>query len=189
MPVCEWRDVPGYEGLYRVSDSGDVYSCITSKVLKHNVTRTGYHTVELFKRDGSKSKRISVHRIVAAAFIPNTNNYPQVNHKDENKDNNAADNLEWCTAKYNMNYGEMAKIRHTLIDYSALWRKELARTNGKAVSKPVDQFTLDNSFIATFDSGKEASRKTGVNHSHILECCMGKVKTAGGYIWKYRKVG
>lgn len=187
--MVEWRDVVGYEGLYSVSNTGEVFSHITNRALKHNITSTGYHTVELFKRNGEKSKRVLVHRLVAAAFLPNSFNYPQVNHLDENKDNNSADNLEWCTAKHNMNYGKMAKIRHTLIDYSAPWRKELARKNGKAVSRPVDQFDKNGKLIASYESAKEASRQTGANASHILECCAGKrYKTVKGFIWKYRKV-
>lgn len=187
--MVEWRDVVGYEGLYSVSNTGEIFSHITNRVLKHNIMSTGYHTVELFKRNGEKSKRVLVHRLVAAAFLPNSFNYPQVNHLDENKGNNCADNLEWCTAKYNMNYGKMGKIRHTLIDYTAENRKEIARKNGKATSRPVEQFTIDGVFMASYPSLAEASRITGANKSHIGECCKGKIyKTVGGFIWKYGKV-
>ena len=184
----EWRQIAEYEGRYSVSSDGEVFSHLSNKVLSQNIGITGYHTVELFDGSG-KSKRLLVHRIVALAFIPNPDNLPQINHKDENKGNNCVDNLEWCTAKYNMNYGLGAKIRHTLIDYEAEWRKALARKNGRAASKPVDQFLKDGTLIASYASGAEASSKTGFNRSHILECCNGKrYKTVGGYIWKFRKV-
>ena len=187
--MVEWRDVVGYEGLYSVSNAGEIFSHITNKVLKHNVSPNGYHTVELFKRNGEKSKRVLVHRLVAMAFLQNTFNYPQVNHIDENKENNCANNLEWCTAKHNMNYGNMAKIRHTLIDYTTENRKDIARKNGKAVSKPVEQFSVDGLYIASYPSAAEAGRITGISKSHIGECCNGnRYKTVGGYIWKFGKV-
>lgn len=185
----EWRDVVGYEGFYSVSNAGEVFSHITNKILKHNVTPNGYHTVELFRRDGSKSKRLLVHRLVAVSFLPNPNNYTQINHLDENKSNNAVSNLEWCTAKYNMNYGKMAKLRHTHIDYGSQARKEVARKNGKSASRPVDQFDKNGNFIASFKSIRDAEKEFGVANSHISECCKGKrYKTVFGFIWKYRKV-
>lgn len=142
-------------------------------------------SVELFK--DKKGKKFLVHRLVALAFIPNPNCLPQVNHKDENRANNDVDNLEWCSAKYNMNYGMGAKTRHLKIDYSKPSYALNARANGKKVSRPVAQYGRDGSFICDYESGKEAHRKTGINHSHILECCAGKVKTAGGYIWEYKR--
>ena len=184
-----WHDVPDYNGRYLVSDNGEVFSTITHKVLKPNISRSGYHTVELFKGDGSKSKRVLIHRLVAFLFIPNPQNYPQVNHKDEDKSNNRADNLEWCTPKYNMNYGEMAKIRHTLIDYTKPIFKEIALKNSMENRRQVDQFDKSGNYIASYDSIKDAERAIGVKSSHIVDCCKGgKHKTSNGYIWKYRKV-
>lgn len=108
----EWRAVVGYEGLYQVSNLGRVMSLERYdrakkfwprriRVLSHD--SDGYLVVCLYK-DGAK-KTCKVHRLVAQAFIDNPNNYPEVNHIDENKENNCIDNLEWCTTKYNLTYG------------------------------------------------------------------------------------
>ena len=110
--VEEWRDIVGYEDIYQVSNLGNVRSLdrivvrkngskvvYNGKMLGLTITRKGY--VVASTKDGPKY----VHRLVAEAFIPNPDNLPQVNHKDENKANNRADNLEWCTDKYNVNYG------------------------------------------------------------------------------------
>ena len=188
IPV-QWRPVVDYEGLYEVNQFGDVRSLFRyKKVLKWNISREGYASVQLFKN--GIGKRISVHRIVAFAFIPNPDSLPQVNHKDENKLNNCAENLEWCSAEYNMNYGIGGQTRHAKINYFSSPRKEHAKKNAMTMKKPVSQYTLDGRLIASFSSGKEASIKTGANHSHIMECCAGKrYKTVGGYIWKYATEG
>lgn len=115
--IEEWRPVVGYEGLYEVSNTGRVRSvdryvktCYGSyrlhkgKVLSPGIRPDGYLVVSL------QYRMFRVHRIVAEAFLPNPDNLPQVNHKDEDKSNNRVDNLEWCTAKYNNNYGT-ARIR------------------------------------------------------------------------------
>lgn len=104
----EWRDIDGYEDLYQVSNMGRVLSLKFNhtennpKILKP-IELLGYLVVNLYK-DG-KMKSFKIHRLVAKAFIPNPDNLPEVNHKDENKFNNVVDNLEWCTTKYNINYG------------------------------------------------------------------------------------
>ena len=115
--IEEWRPIPGYEGLYEVSNTGRVRSvdryvktCYGSyrlhkgKVLSPGIRPDGYLVVSL------QYRMFRVHRLVAQAFLPNPDNLPQVNHKDENPGNNNVDNLEWCTAKYNNNFGT-ARIR------------------------------------------------------------------------------
>ena len=109
-----WKDIPGYEGLYQVSNNGEVKSLRyrkkkdTQTILKSAPNHSGYLHVSLVK-DG-KTSTIQIHRLVAMAFIPNPNNYPVVNHKDWNVQNNAADNLEWCSHKYNCQYRKAADI-------------------------------------------------------------------------------
>ena len=164
-----------------------MYSLRSEKYLKPNMSKSGYLSVELFDENG-KSKRLLIHRLVAMAYIPNPENLPQVNHIDENPLNNAVSNLEWCTAKYNMNYGNGAKTRHSKIDYITESRKTTARINGAKQSKTVLQYSRNGEFIARYNSAAEASRKTGANHSHIIECCNGKrYKTVNNFIWKFGK--
>ena len=110
-----WKDIKDYEGIYQVSNLGRVKSCdrcirnsrgvwhIKEKILKCSKRNDGYIMVAL--RYNGDNRRILVHRLVAEAFIPNPNNLPLVNHKDESRDNNKADNLEWCTNEYNLHYG------------------------------------------------------------------------------------
>lgn len=186
IPVV-WKDALGYEGLYQVSNTGKIKSLFRyKKELKPNITRGGYATVELFK--DKKSKRLLIHRIVAFAFIENASNLPQVNHIDENKLNNNVENLEWQTAKENMNYGTRLERQIKNTDFSKNIYKENARKNGKVVSKSVLQFDKMGNFLNRYDSGKEASKKTNLNHSHIMECCAGKrYKSVGGFIWKYER--
>ena len=112
LPKQIWKDIPGYEGLYEVSNTGRVRSLNyngtgKTKVMKLSTNKLGYKKVGLCK-DG-KRKVYFIHRLVALAFIPNPNNYPIINHKDENPSNNAVWNLEWCTQKYNINYGNCRK--------------------------------------------------------------------------------
>lgn len=170
---------------YLVDKAGRIYSIKSKKFIKPSITKYGYMSVELFNKNGSK--RFLVHRLVAQAFIPNPNNYPQVNHIDENQSNNAVTNLEWCTAKYNMNYGNGAKTRHLKIDYTKPIFKEIARKNGKKVSIPVLQIDKTGNVINRFNSIKDAERNLGITNSHICECCKGKRKTSNGFVWKYER--
>ena len=129
----EWRPVVGYEGLYEVSSYGRVrsldrfyYRLHKGKVLSPTKDRYGYLTVTL--NCNGKSKTIKIHRLVAQAFIENPDNLPQVNHKDEVKSNNCVDNLEWCSAKYNNNFGtRQERYRNTMLEkghWSGLSREE-----------------------------------------------------------------
>lgn len=110
-----WKDIKNYEGLYKISNLGRVKSLPKyagrsyrkEKILKTYLDKNGYVKVILCKNN--KTRFLSIHRLLAEAFIPNPNDYPQINHKDENKQNNSLNNLEWCTCKYNINYGTRTK--------------------------------------------------------------------------------
>lgn len=179
-----WLPIEDYEDLYQVSNYGRVKSLerkithrnslktIKERILKQKTTKNGYQVVTLCK-DG-KQKMFFVHRLVASAFISNQNNYEQINHKDENKCNNHVENLEWCTAKYNVNYGARNKNVSKLL---------IGKNNPR--SKQVIQLTLDNQFIRTWDSIREIERELGYNNRNICSCCKSRCKTSNGYKWVY----
>ena len=175
-----WKDIAGYEGVYQVSNLGRVRSIrrktntICGKILTPILTYQGYERVRLYKN--GKSRLFLVHRLVAGAFVVNLDNKPMVNHIDENKRNNCANNLEWCTHIENCYHG------------TAIKRTKEALTNHPKKSKPVEQHTKDGELIGIFPSIREAERSTNIKHRDISFCCQERYKTAGGYIWKYRTV-
>lgn len=168
-----WKDIPGFEGRYQVSNFGNVMSFTKSTkyhnkphLMKQQIINSGYKIVGLNIRK-QRARNYPVHRLVALAFLENPNNYPCVNHKDENKLNNHVDNLEWCTYQYNNAYGT-AKIRQF-----------------ETKSKPIQQFTIDGAWIATYHSPTTAAKLLNVSKTSILDCCHGKHEFAHGYKWKY----
>lgn len=180
-----WEDIDNYVGFYQVSNLGRVRSidrivkhwkygvCLRKgKILKQLTNTFNYKFVILYK-DG-KTKHHRVNRLVAQAFIPNPENLPQVNHKDENKSNNRVENLEYCDAKYNANYGTRNE------------RSSYNRINHPLKSKQVLQYTFDGDFVSEYPSMQEAQRQTGINQGCISACCNGKQKTAGGYKWAFK---
>ena len=163
----EWKDIEGYEGLYQISNEGEIRNVRNNKNLKIFKTKYGYFHVILSKN--GKTKQHIVHRIVADAFIPNPKNYPCVNHKNECKDDNSVENLEWCDWKYNCNYGTR--------------NKRMA----KSLSKKVYQYTLDGTLIKIWKSTREAET-IGYSHQNIASCCRGvkSYNTYKGYRWSYK---
>lgn len=181
-----WKPIKGYEGIYQVSNLGRVRSLDRTHILKDGRTqfRKGCMMAPFETKDGYKSVRLRttttrqtcrIHRLVAQAFIANPNNYPYINHKDENKHNNSVDNLEWCTPKYNTNYGMTPQ------------RISETHKNHPGLSKPVEQFTMDGKFIKSYPSSKEAQRQTGIKAVNIAMCCRGKYSQSGGYLWRYKE--
>ena len=169
-----WKPIKGYEGLYQVSNFGRVKSLKFGKerILKQSKDKkTGHLHVVLCKNGIVKT--YYVHRLVAEAFIDNTDNLHCVNHKDENPQNNVVSNLEWCDAKYNCNYGTRNK------------RISEKMTNGK-LSKPVLQYTLDGELVKEWSSTHECGRN-GYNRGNVSACCLGYLKFYKGYIWRYKK--
>ena len=180
-----WKDVVGYDGRYQVSDKGNVRSVARKdsigrkcggRMLKPTYDKDGYLRVNLCKN--GKQKTRFIHRLVAGAFIPNPNGYSEINHRDENKVNNYANNLEWCTREHNVNHG-------TLIERSA-----------QARSKKVKATNIETNEVITFNSTVEAGRK-GYDQGGVTKACRGVYKgragklvggdgrTYRGYKWEY----
>lgn len=170
-----WKDVVGYEGLYKVSNLGNVMGLKRGKILSPQERQHGYLAVCLYGRPSKNGRfrQVSVHRIVAEAFVPNPNRFKEVNHKDENKQNNVAENLEWCSHKQNVLYG------------TAIERRKEKQINGKQ-SRPIAQFTMDGDLVKVFPSISEADRN-GYGRSNICKCAQGSPQYthAYGYIWRY----
>ena len=183
-----WKPIEGYEGLYEVSNLGrirsldrlDVYKgkykrYFKGKMLNPTFYRGGYLQVQLSKN--GKVKVCKLHRLVAQTFLPNPDNLPVVNHKDEDKTNNCVDNLEWCTQQYNINYGTRNE-RHK--------QKMIGRTGKKNhSSKPINQYTKEGKFVKYWESAGSVERVFGYRHENICKNLKGIYKSAYGYIWKY----
>ena len=157
-----WKPIPNYEGFYEASNTGKVRSIYRYKrILKPRISNTGYERVDLFKN--KSRKQFSVHRLVAMTFVNNPDAKPFVNHKDENKTNNSVSNLEWCDNRYNSYYG----------------------TKDVKMCKRVCQYGKDGAYIATFRSAHQAAEAIGLSVSSISAAALGKLKTAGGFVWQY----
>lgn len=180
-----WKPIPNYEE-YEISNLGrvkrlpyDKNVCnggkqhCAEKILKPQKRKRGYQAVILSKNNNVKS--FLIHRLVATAFIPNPYSLPQVNHKDENPSNNCVENLEWCTQKYNSNYG------------TSKYRISSKLKNG-VLSKIVEQYDKKGNFIQEFPSPMEASRVLDIKVSGIVSCCNSNKKYShcGGFQWKYK---
>lgn len=167
-----WKEIPGYEERYLVSDEGEIYSLpkfvetTKSQHRKGKYLKPGkrgnkghqYEFVDLVDQNGEKHRE-AVHRLVALVFLENPEDLPEVNHKDENPLNNKVENLEWCDRQYNIEYSK-----------------------GKAVK----QYN-ENGFVAKYKSIVYASKMTGIHRQAIVNALQGWSRTAGGYIWKYDK--
>ena len=162
----EWRDIKGFEGKYQVSNLGNVKSLNYNKtgepkLLTGSFDKDGYHQVILSKN--SQKNHFKTHRLVAQEFIPNPDNLPMVNHKNEQKNDNRVENLEWCDAKYNINYGS---------------RKQKV---SKALSKPV--MCVETGQV--YKNALVAAAELGLDNSSIGKCCKGIYKTCGKFHWQY----
>ena len=178
LPNEEWRFIPDTDALYMVSSLGRIKSVDSlriypnyqrnckSKIIKQYPNWQGY--LSCFVSNGKgKRFRVITHKIVCNVFIPNPDNFPCVNHKDENKQNNRVENLEHCTYSYNLMYGSRAHIR----DVSVL------------------QYDLQGNFIKEFSCVKDAAIATGAQTRAISNATHGRAKSAGGFIWKIKKDG
>lgn len=161
----EWKTIKEFPN-YKVSNYGRVFSKYKNGLLKQFNDAYGYFQVNLNRH----SKK--VHRLVAEAFIPNPNHLSEINHKDENKHNNKVSNLEWCTSKYNMNYGNVLK------------RSVLSQRNHNTWK--IYQYDLQGNLVKIWNSAREADR-SGFNRRSIYRCCNGQTKTFKGYQWSKEK--
>lgn len=180
----EWKDIEGYEGLYQVSNEGRVKSLhreiiykdgrkktLSEKILHNLLSDLGYYHVMLSKN--GIPKRYKVHRLVAKAFIPNPDNLPIINHRDESPKNNVVENLEWCTQGYNIHYGTMIE------------RGRLKQQNRVDLSKKVLQFNTDGELVSEYQSASEVERiNPQFKTSSITRCCRNN-HTYKGFIWRY----
>lgn len=182
-----WKDVERYKGKYQVSNLGRVKSLNyrgnthTEKILKPiSRGKSGYIYVDLYDNNYKPHKE-SIHRLVAETFIDNPLNLPCVNHKNEIKSDNNVDNLEWCTHKYNSNYGTIKEKLSTSAKQKPTWQYAV-----NASKKKINQYSLDNEFIQTWDCAADIARYLNkTNGSNIIACCKGKKKSCYGYIWRY----
>ena len=174
----EWKDIPGYEGLYQASTEGRIRSLpkpsrirrgnkivpftYPGKIISVSQTKKGYLMTALFKE--GKLKSYTIHRLIANTFIPNPENLPQINHKNEIKNDNRVCNLEWCTNLYNRNYG----------------------TNKDNFKKKVIRVSESGEEVV-YNSVTEGAKANGMNKTSVSACCRGKRKQAGGYKWKFLK--
>lgn len=174
----EWKDIKGYEGIYQVSNQGNVKS-LDRYILGEDEVKyfrkgtlikfyetNGYLRVNLHKN--CKTEKMLVHRIVAMAFIPNPNNLPEINHMDENRKNNYASNLEWCDRNYNLHYGTCMERRINSMPKKEFYQKDM---NGNIIKK--------------WRGLKEFERKTGMYARMVRKCCKGEKKSYKGYLWEY----
>lgn len=185
----EWKDVIGYEGLYQVSNIGRVCSLDRTINNKRGVYKRagrikaicnasgGYKFVGLCKN--GIHKNILLHILVAKAFIPNPFCKRTVNHINCDKSDNRACNLEWATDSENIKHAYRNGLKQST-------KAQLGKTGFKS-SRGIPVLQIDrktNKRICVFGSAQDAQRHTGVNYTDILYCCRGKLKTAGGFIWK-----
>lgn len=154
-----WKPIAWFPN-YQVSNKGRVKNIETGRVLKNGSTPQGYAIVGLYNGDG-KPKKITVHRLVAQAFLSNPDNLPHINHIDEDKTNNDVTNLEWCTASENR--------VHSNHQYSC----------------KINQLSLDGKFIKEWESAHEIQRELGFAHNYIIAVCKNKFKQAYGFKWRY----
>lgn len=160
-----WKDVVGYEGLYKVNNLGKVIKLGKNiRFMTPCKDRCGYLFIRLTKNGKRKTKML--HDVIGEAFIPNPNNLPEINHKDENKLNNNLDNLEWCNRQYNNNYGTRTQ-----------------RASQKAYKK-VYKYDTNMEFIKEYNSVQE-TLEDNFEPKHVSDCALGKRKTHKGFIWSY----
>lgn len=180
------KPLKGFENLYTIEEDGTIYNSKTGHIIKARPDKDGYLRVSLW--NGDKQFTRFVHRLLAETFIPNPQNLPLINHKDENKTNNSLSNLEWCTHWYNITYSRDKDLALKKgVDYMGEKRNSATTTKrpGAGTSKPVK--CIETGQI--FSSGKEAAEIMGLDASHISKVCRGKAKSHKGYHFEFVEEG
>jgi hypothetical protein len=177
-----WKDIPDFEGYYQVSNLGNVRNYKTKNIIKPETSNTGYLTVRLNKN--TIRSIFTIHRLVAKQFVENKNpkSYTLVMHLDDCKKNNIASNLEWGTYKSNSHEA----WRKGLCEKLRLTGKNNGAINGKKSSIPIVQLDENLFLVNEFQSIRDAEKATGIKNTTINSCCKRRIKTAGGFIWKYK---
>ncbi len=171
-----WKPIKDFENLYEVSNFGRVKSLNYRHTEKERILKPsksnndGYLQVCLTKDKKTYCKRI--HRLVAEAFIPNPNNYREVNHKNENKTDNRIENIEWCDRTYNINYGDRNS-------------KMINNRKGKTAPKEIIQYTKEGIIINKWNSISDINKQLGYSTGNISACCSGKRNTSYNCKWEY----
>lgn len=188
-----WKDIKGYEGLYQISNLGNVkkiknkkYNINKKEVEEKEINKyisigkhkLGYKNVKLTDKNGIR-KNLFLHRIIAEAFIENPNNFNIINHKDGDKSNNDINNLEWTSQKDNVNHAWKNGLCENV--------RKVCAINGRKKSKKIIQKNKNGEVIKVWNSTMDIERELGILHNNITSCCKHYNRTAGGFIWEYYK--
>jgi hypothetical protein len=174
-----WIDINGYNGDYQISNHGNVKSLKRDKpiILRPQIYGKGYFGVSL--SIGTRQKQFYIHRLVAENFIEGRADGLEVNHKDGDKSNNGAENLEWITHRKNMQHGYKNGLMNP---YSWLGVK----TEDNPRIKAIIQMGINGEFIAEYGSGKQASEESGVSQGSISSCCHRVRESVKGFKFKFK---
>ncbi len=197
-----WQNIKGYEGLYQVSNMGRikrlpkteyVYNYLSNtkvkrvkkeKILAYKRNSNNYIIVTL--SNNGVSKAYTIHRLVAQTFIPNPNNYPQINHINGKKYDNRVENLEWCTASENIKHASRVGLRKTTKKQKTQAKRNLKKAN-EAKKRKIYQLTKDNKIIKVWDSMSDIFRELHFYWGNIGSVCRKEKELAYGYKWEYKE--
>lgn len=187
----EWKDLPGYEEFYQISNLGRAYSKRTGKLMSIQHRHGKYCSIRVHDKNGI-GNTLHIHRAVAELFVPNPYNLPLVNHKNEDKDDNWSTNLEWTTVAENNNHGTRnSRISNSIkSSESAIKQRELLKTMDKSPKKVYQYNKETGKFMAEYNSVGDASRNSGLteaNQDQIRKCCVGTREDYKNYLWSYIK--